>query len=1554
MRKQIARFLVIVFLFTGVPLAETTESTVVSAAQESLPSAVTLVGTSDLPPIDSQGGVGCCGNNAVAYMQFTNAVSKYIHANYPYMEWDPSSGNKSNIFSPKYTYTLCSSSPPWIGHALKEGGSAMLDQSSFYKIDGGSQFMVDEKLIRSAVCWDNVGSIAYDAFNYRLKNYEDVSIIDAPYVNETTPKIGDKTNVMFTTSEAGRELIVKIKDAVNRGNVVVGSGEVFWWQYETVDNGGTLGKVGERAIVAASGTENNQHAVSIVGYDDDIEATVNGVKLKGAFLIANSWGEVWENNGYCWMMYDAINTVSEYPELDGYYPQRANALFGFFFTYWDRDIVVFEKPERMLKVDINVANREGAYIVLTMCDKATGKVSEYVPAVFYYGVDCVLHPDYNGMYDWDDDNTKWLTFSGVENGEAEQETFYFSYQSLIDSIPEGKTLDDYTFGAKFAASREATVVYSDMALLSDSGEVLQEKDGSITCVSTGIKDKVYGGNIVFNDVKHLSIIAENGEGYFFNYPSDTIAYGEKLEFTLSTARGYSSEHAIVRVNGIAISPVCGKYTVEKVRGNITLSVSGITKTQANQTTVNFYSGNTLYASDSYTPGERILCPDPPQKPGYTFVRWTADIYEQEFDCIEAPFPETMPGCSFNAYAVFEPERETLSLRGGRYNSGMEVYGGETVLLFKMYSEKTLYNDFWENRMQYDWVLHYTWSESETDYSFDQVGIVPSSRYVLDDTACLFRFEICNGANPFIPQKNISYQVCITVTTQDTIYQISGNDRGYSTTSDPVRHNENSKNMTVEHFFVNDNDFEYWSGKTYMTLDFQGIDTSVYQGNYLWVLNINDQNGNTFRYFYYANSFYAFSEKHGLVRFPVLEFGWVPQYGGVYQIDFSVFNGNQQVYTGSLSDVKCNYRYPVTWEIDGKTKTIDCPIGEMPVYDGATIYEIETGWYEHITWISAPKPATAPARYVSFGVNRTNDYTITFRTEDEIVSQKEYPSGFKIAMPENPVKKGYTFLGWTPKVISTATANRIYTAQFIPEIGDWDANSARTDDGTQYQLLYDRRRISVSSHPEDGSLVASRINTTSNRNSYFGAFTKSTYPILSGKYMLSQDFETEDGFASFGLSAEAESENLFGDAGNNRFVLYRSVSEGVTTFYVVIAGEKKPCCKINATTGVRMWTVGVTKQNGSYYMTVDGVAVTGSGYSEQVQSACKLENHFAEEFLGNNYSVHFLMYADCMNGDAYLHPSVTVDDNLILDVQNRCTDRNLGFDGTVEYNVPNYSLSTDGNRHIYRFEVPSAGSVTVTEPVNPKGFSIQASMAQSPGGKTVKFIFSNDPTFLSGNQISVDVYRYIRYYEGAVTLSFAQEDEITKLHISIPQGSVAIPPLDFSSLTGAPIYLKITGGAGSEPTVTLSNTTSVSPAYTTAAALAAATQNFLAAEAVANAQALDGFVREIYADAINWWSYRTKIHIAVAASESYTDRQKAALTATAELTELEAYIQSLETADATGIAGCRKGLLGFSYGDKNYDYYHDGVLDIRDLVRLKKIALMMYYEPIDDELPLDWD
>lgn len=82
-----------VLLFTGVPLAETTESTVVSAAQNRLPSAVSLLGTKHLAPEDNQGVVGCCASEAAAYLQFSNAVSRYLHAQNPDIDWDPSSGN---------------------------------------------------------------------------------------------------------------------------------------------------------------------------------------------------------------------------------------------------------------------------------------------------------------------------------------------------------------------------------------------------------------------------------------------------------------------------------------------------------------------------------------------------------------------------------------------------------------------------------------------------------------------------------------------------------------------------------------------------------------------------------------------------------------------------------------------------------------------------------------------------------------------------------------------------------------------------------------------------------------------------------------------------------------------------------------------------------------------------------------------------------------------------------------------------------------------------------------------------------------------------------------------------------------------------------------------------------------------------------------------------------------------------------------------------------------------------------------------------------------------
>ena len=50
------------------------------------------------------------------------------------------------------------------------------------------------------------------------------------------------------------------------------------------------------------------HAVVAAGYDDNIIITnsFNGQKSKGAFLIRNSWGTGWGNNGYGWLPYEYV------------------------------------------------------------------------------------------------------------------------------------------------------------------------------------------------------------------------------------------------------------------------------------------------------------------------------------------------------------------------------------------------------------------------------------------------------------------------------------------------------------------------------------------------------------------------------------------------------------------------------------------------------------------------------------------------------------------------------------------------------------------------------------------------------------------------------------------------------------------------------------------------------------------------------------------------------------------------------------------------------------------------------------------------------------------------------------------------------------------------------------------------------------------------------------------------------------------------------------------------------------------------------------------------
>ena len=980
-----------------------------------IPSAYTLVGTENLPPIDDQYEIGCCSSEAGAYMQFTNAVSRYIHANYPSMVWNPSSGNTHYIFSPKFTYVHGGAGFDNVYNILMDHGGAVLSQSAFDKTaDGGNRYQINGNFIQSSVFWDIANdtstsiadSVSFNAMQYRLTGYDHVQIQYKPYIDAQKPTLNGQTNIMFTTSEAGRALLVKIKDALNRGNVVGASTTPDKWDYSTVTNGGTLGEVNQSVITSAHIVDANagNHSVAIVGYDDNLKTVYNGVEMQGAFLIANSWGKGWGNDGYIWMMYDALNTVSEYEGLKDYSENRSWSVYQFWFTYWDRDIAVFEMPERILKVDITAKNRENPFIVLTMRDNETGKITEHIPGVFLTGYEWDGHPDYGIVSD-----VQWLTFSGVKNGaNAETKTFYFSYQNLIDTIPEGKTLGDYTFGVRFAAVREGEVTYSNISIIDGQGYTLQNKTDEISCESTTAKGKVFGKSVAFGNVKRYTVTANNGEGYFFNYKSDKVEHGDKFEFTLSTILGYDDSDALVTVNGVSVLPEGGKYTVEKVTGDITVAATGIVKKSENTKTVNFYVDGELYTSQYYASGDTIVLPNAPQKEGYNFVGWAADFNEQEFACFTATFPENMPPYSFNAYAKFEVAKTTQHLSGGKYGStGFENENGATVLLFTVNCASEIYRDLWLHKDKYEWGLHYSWTAGGVNRTFEQNNIMPASDYDFDG-AVIFRFKVCEFSDSFVPVINQVYQISLTVKTDDAIYEISGDSNGYFIAEAPVSRAVNTQIATAGHF-LSDGDFEYWSGKTYMTLSFGDVDASLYNGNYLWRLYVTGGNENHSAYTYYPNSF---DSGYGLVRFPVLEFGFIPEYNGVYSIDFEVYDGDALLYTASLSDVLCSLRYAVTWKVQGKSDyKVYYGIGETPDYGGAVSYENLYEKYDHISWNIPIKPVTEPCTYVAVGNYVSYDYVVQFIVDDSVWLKKGCVSGVPITRPSDPVKTGYTFNGW---------------------------------------------------------------------------------------------------------------------------------------------------------------------------------------------------------------------------------------------------------------------------------------------------------------------------------------------------------------------------------------------------------------------------------------------------------------------------------------------------------------------------------------------------------------
>ena len=454
--------------------------------QDNLPESFTLKGTDFLPPVSNQGEIGSCASESITYLQFTNAVAQDVAKMNPASTWKPAR-DASSCFSPKFTYQFANASTAAVYYFLRDHGAVTKAVDDFARDTTGRAiiFRNNTNLQTDTTRWVLSQGLGEQAMAYRVSSFEQHWVTDqnGPYYSKEKNDDGVTLGVQLTTSDAGKELLTKIKDALVCGNVVVTGGYPDTWKTAKLTAESGSAKKGETVITHASYIEKDGkgggHQVSIIGYDDTIEYKVpgstEGEVLKGAFLIQNSWGTSWHNKGYTWMFYDAVNTVSEYASFKiADNEKRDWALDQFCFLYWDRDITT-KLPGMYAELEIETTDRAQLNVELGRTD-AYGRYVGATPYLFYYygNRPSMVTKEEAGL-GADDDfyfNTK-----GEANGKATTAFYTVSFERLMSSIPEGSTMENFKWSIKVSSKSDNpdtdTVNVKSIVIKKGNGDVVK-------------------------------------------------------------------------------------------------------------------------------------------------------------------------------------------------------------------------------------------------------------------------------------------------------------------------------------------------------------------------------------------------------------------------------------------------------------------------------------------------------------------------------------------------------------------------------------------------------------------------------------------------------------------------------------------------------------------------------------------------------------------------------------------------------------------------------------------------------------------------------------------------------------------------------------------------------------------------------------------------------------------------------------------------------------------------------------------------------------------------
>ena len=134
-----------------------------------------------------------------------------------------------------------------------------------------------------------------------------------------------------------------------------------------------------------------------------------------------------------------------------------------------------------------------------------------------------------------------------------------------------KNGEDYTFTVTVTEGYDAAnmvVKVNDTEVTAVDGIYTVEKVSSdLTITVEGVVKKQAAGH---------AVTLTPGEGYTLTGEA-TAEDGKDYTFTVTVSEGYDAANMVVKVNGEEVTAVDGKYTVEKVSSDLTITVSGVKK-----------------------------------------------------------------------------------------------------------------------------------------------------------------------------------------------------------------------------------------------------------------------------------------------------------------------------------------------------------------------------------------------------------------------------------------------------------------------------------------------------------------------------------------------------------------------------------------------------------------------------------------------------------------------------------------------------------------------------------------------------------------------------------------------------------------------------------------------------------------------------------------------------------------------------------------------------------------------------------------------------------------